>query len=123
MKLQSTERDLINISYLHQKHFSPRCWKTVQQTLDEFEKLSTKKDKIECVKEQILISYLGLGWEEAHHPWSTNKHQYTASELLKHLCKVFIPLQDVKEVPSAAPINRGSSPSLPANNFFFARET
>jgi hypothetical protein len=45
MKLQSTERDLINISYLHQKYFSPQCWKTVQQGLDEFENLSSKKDK------------------------------------------------------------------------------
>jgi hypothetical protein len=49
--------------------------------LDEFEKLTSKKEKIECVKEQILISYLGLGWEEAHHPWSKYKHVYTASEL------------------------------------------
>jgi hypothetical protein len=110
MKLQSTERDLINISYLHQKYFSPRCWKTVQQALDEFEKLSSKKDKTECVKEQILIRYLGLGWEEAHHPWSKNKHQYTASELLKHLCEVVIPLQDVKEVPSEAPIKLPTRP-------------
>jgi hypothetical protein len=37
-------------------------------------------------------------------PWSKNKHQYTASGLLKHLCKVVIPLQNVKEVPSQAPI-------------------
>jgi hypothetical protein len=99
MKLQSTEKDLINISYLYQKYFSPRCWKTVRQALDEFEKLTSKKEKIECVKKQILISYLGLGWEESHHPWSKNKHIYTASDLLKHLCEVVIPLQDVKEVP------------------------
>jgi hypothetical protein len=51
------------------------------------------------VKEQILIRYLGLGWEEAHHLWSKNKHQYTAVELLKHMCKVVNPLEDVKEVP------------------------
>ncbi len=68
------------------KVWSPRCWKSVCQALDEFEKLTSKKEKIECVKEQILIRYLGLGWEEAHHPWSKNKHIYTASELLKHLC-------------------------------------
>ena len=73
MKLQSTERDLINISYLHHKYSSPHCWKTVRQALVEFNKLSSKKDKIECVKEQILIRYLGLGWEEAHHLWSKNK--------------------------------------------------
>ncbi len=104
MKLQSTEKDLINISYLNQKYFSPCCWKTVHQALDESEKLTLKKDKLECVKEQILIRYLGLGWEEAHHPWSKNKHQYTASALLKHFCEIVIPLQDINEVPKQAPI-------------------
>ncbi len=98
MKLQSTEKDLINISYLHQKNLSLRCWKSVCQALDKFEKLTSKKEKIECVKEQILIRYLGLGWEEAHHPWSKNKHIYNESELLKHLCEVVIPLQDTQEI-------------------------
>ncbi len=74
MKLKSTEKDLINISYLYQKYFSPHCWKTVCQALDELQKLTSKKDKIECMKKQILIRYLGLGWKEAHHPWSKNKH-------------------------------------------------
>jgi hypothetical protein len=110
MKLQLTKKDLINISYLYQNYFSPRCWKTVRQALDEFEKLTSKKDKLECVKEQILIRYLGLGWEEAHHPWSKNKHQYTASELLKHLCEIVIPLQDINEVPKQAPIKLPTRP-------------
>ena len=48
--------------------------------------------------------YLGLGWEEAHHPWLKNRHQYTALELLKHLWEVVISLQNVKEVPNQAPI-------------------
>ena len=61
MKLQSTKKDLINISYLHQKYLSPRCWKTLHQALDECEQLTSKKEKIECMKEQILIRYLGLG--------------------------------------------------------------
>jgi hypothetical protein len=73
-------------------------------------KTNIKKDKLECVKEQILIRYLGLGWEEAHHPWSKNKHQTTALELLKHLCEVVIPLQDVKEVPNQAPIKLPARP-------------
>ncbi len=67
--------------------------------MDEFEKLTLKKEKIGCVKEQILIRYLGLGWEEAHHPWLKTKHVYTVSELFKHLCEIVIPLQDAKEVP------------------------
>jgi hypothetical protein len=103
LKLKSTEKDLINMSYLHQQYFSPRCWKTVQQALDEFENLTSKKDKIECVKKQILSRYPGLGWEEAHHPWSKNRHQYTALDLLKHLCEAVIPLQNVKKVPNQAP--------------------
>jgi hypothetical protein len=46
MKLKSTERDLITMSYLHQQYFSPRCWKTVQQALNEFGNLTSKKDKL-----------------------------------------------------------------------------
>ena len=62
------------------------------------------------MKEQILIRYLGLGWEEAHHPWSKNRHQYTALELLKHLCEVVIALQNVKEVPNQAHIELPTRP-------------
>jgi hypothetical protein len=47
MKLKSTERDLIPMSYLHQQYFSPRCWKTVQQALDEFGNSTSKKDQLE----------------------------------------------------------------------------
>jgi hypothetical protein len=66
--------------------------------------LTSKKDKIEYMREQISIRYLGLRWEEAHHLWSKNKHQYTALELFKHLCKAVLPLQDLKEVPNQAPV-------------------
>jgi hypothetical protein len=62
------------------------------------------------VKEQTLIRYLGLGWEEAHHRLSKTKHQYTASVLLKHLCEIVIPLQDIKEVPKQAPIKLPTRP-------------
>jgi hypothetical protein len=40
MKLQLTERDLINISYLHHKYFSPRCWKTVQHLREQYSLIS-----------------------------------------------------------------------------------
>jgi hypothetical protein len=110
MKLKSTGRDLITMSYLHQQYFSPHCWKTVQQALDEFGNLTSKKDQLEYVKEQILIRYLGLGWEEAHHPWSKNKCQFTASELLKHLCEVVISLQEVNKVLDQAPIKLPTRP-------------
>ncbi len=111
MVCPSTYHNYINPNtYLHQKYFSPHCWKTVVQALDEFEKLISKQEKIECVKEQILIRYLGLGWEEAHHPWLKNKHVYTASELFKHVCEIVIPLQDAKEVPDHPPIKLPARP-------------
>jgi hypothetical protein len=60
MKLQSTEKDLINISYLHQKYFSLCCWKTVCQALDEFKKLASKKDNIEGANiNQISWAWVG----------------------------------------------------------------
>ena len=31
------------------------------------------------------MSYLGLGIEEAHHPWSENTRSFTSQELLDHL--------------------------------------
>jgi hypothetical protein len=42
-----------------------------------------------------------------------NKYQSTASELLKHLCEVVIPLQDVNKVPDQVPIKL---PTWPDNH-------
>ena len=55
---------------------------------------------------QIPRAWVG----KAHHPWSKNKHQYTASELLKHLCEIVIPLQDINEVAKQAPIKLPTQP-------------
>ena len=109
-KLENAERALIDASYLFQQFFSPCCWKTIQQALEEFEKLPIKKDCLQCVKEQILIRYLGLGWEEAYHPWSKNKHIYEPSELLEHLVTTVIPLQDTKEIPDKPPLELPKCP-------------
>ena len=66
-------------------------------------------NKLEAVKEQILIRYLGLGIKEAHHPWSKGQHTYTADELLDHLMKNVIPLESElkrgKKLPTEAPMN------------------
>jgi hypothetical protein len=105
LKIEAAEREFITISYFHQQYSSPRCWKTARQALDEFEKLGSKAEKLKCVREQILIRYLGLGWAGAHHPWSKYKYQYLPTELLQHLCEVVIPLQDTEQVPREPPIN------------------
>ena len=40
-----------------------------KEGLDEFEKISSENKQKKFVKEQILIVHLGLGFEEAYHPW------------------------------------------------------
>jgi hypothetical protein len=65
------------------------------------------------VKDQILIQYVGLGWEEAHHPWSKNGYVYTPAKLLKHLTMVAIPLQRTKKVPDHPPMNLPTCPTMP----------
>ena len=37
------------------------------------------------------MRYLGLGIEEAHHPWSENKRSFTSRGLLDHLVDKVIP--------------------------------
>ena len=59
--------------------------------MDEIEKISAKSNKKKCVKEQIIIVHLRLGFEEAHHPWSRDRYDYSAVELIEHLVKVFLP--------------------------------
>ena len=73
-KLKVLKEGLVDALYLHQQYDSPRCWRTKEQAYDAFEGLKFKKDCMRSIKEQILIRYLGLGWVEAHHPWSKKSH-------------------------------------------------
>ena len=73
-------------------------------------KNSKKRDKFKFVKEEIHIQYLRLGWLDAYHPWSKNKHMYQPAELLQNLINVVIPLADNEIVPSKAPVNFPTRP-------------
>ena len=53
--------------------------------MDEFEKIIAQSNRKKCVKEKILITHLGLGFEEAHYPWSRDIYEYYAVELLEHI--------------------------------------
>jgi hypothetical protein len=105
--------DFMNASYLHQQYNSPRCSMTAGQVFREFDKLKTNAARYRYLKEQILIRYVGLGWEEAYHPWSKAGYIFTPIELLGHLTKVVIPLQRHKIVPEHPPMNLLCRPTLP----------
>lgn len=69
-------------------------------------------NKLEAVKEQILIRHSGRWIKEAHIPWSTsrggNKYKYTVDELLEHLAETVMPmvneLKRKKNLPTEAPL-------------------
>lgn len=104
-KLQASKDEHLQNSFLWQQWNSPRCWRTADQAREEFGRLKAKKWKVKFVKEQILIRYLGLGWDDAHHPWSKNGYTFSAEELLEHLINVVIPLENTEVVPDRPPIN------------------
>lgn len=103
--LKTAEKKCRLASYLHQQWTSPRCVHMPEDAVDVFEKLVFKTRKLEWVKEQIHIRYIGLGWEEAYHPWSRKGHGvYTPAELLKHLTEVVLPLRYTNNTPDKPPV-------------------
>ena len=50
------------------------------------------------------MRYLGLGIEEAHHPWSENIWSFTSRELLDHLVHKVFPHEKTIILPTEAPI-------------------
>ena len=50
------------------------------------------------------MRYLGLGIEEAHHPWSENTRLFNSRELLDHLVDKVIPHEKTIFLPTEAPI-------------------
>ena len=73
LKNQQLVQKLANFkdaSWIHQQFTSSQFWKTPKKAFDEFEKISSENKQNKFVSEQILIVHLGLGFEEAYHPWS-----------------------------------------------------
>ena len=58
------------------------------------------------------MRYLGLGIEEAHHPWSENTRPFTSRELLDRLVDKVIPHEKTIILPTEAPI---TAPRLPTS--------
>jgi len=105
--LASAEVTLIDATYLWQQYHSARCAKTAKEAWDAYNKCTSetgKKGKLPYVKEQILMRYLGLGWEEAHHPYSKGGYKYNSQELMEHFVKTVLPLADTLEVPDKPPL-------------------
>jgi hypothetical protein len=113
-KLEWEMTQVIANSYLWQQFDSPRCCKLSKEAFNIFNDLSSKSAKLQFVKEQILIWYLGLGWTKAYHPWSKNKRIFSPVILMEHFVKVLLPLQNMEIVPDEPRMNQPGLPTLPA---------
>ena len=81
--------------------------------MNEFEKIIAYSNKKKFVKEKILILHLGLGFEEAHHPWSRDRYEYSAVELLYHFVKVCLHNNKDKNIPKEATMEHPRLPDFP----------
>jgi hypothetical protein len=111
-KIDAAQEDYIVGLYFYKMYTSPCCWKTVHAARTEYGLLGSEAAKLQAVKEQHLIHTLGLGWEEAHHPWTKNGQAYSSRQLLDHLCNVVIPLATKLNVPDDAPAKLPTAPDL-----------
>ena len=111
-QLEAAQSEFIVAIYFHEQYNSPHCWRTVDEATAQYNKLTSKAKKLDAVKEQILIRYLGLGWEKAHHPWSCGQVTYGPDELFRHLVETVIPMAETEKVPAEAPLNMPSTPDM-----------
>ncbi len=111
-KIDQAQSEYIIAIYFYEQYHSKQCWATVEEATNIYQQLPTESSRLNAVKEQILIRYLGLGWKEAHHPWSSQGEMYTSSDIFRHLIETVIPLQDIMEVPDDAPINLPTAPDV-----------
>ena len=102
-KMIASKKKFKESTWLLQQYNLPCCWNMVWRALIEFAKLPSLTQKLKCVKEQILMRFLGCGWAELHQTWSNNSVSCTVTELLDHLVKIVILLKKVKSVPDEAP--------------------
>ena len=51
-----------------------------------------------------MLPHLGLGWNEAHHPYPKAGYVYTPAELMEQFMKTVLPLAVTNTVPNEPPL-------------------
>ena len=77
-----------------EQYHSPRCWTTASMEMSVYNQLKSETARLNAVKEQILIRYLGLGCKDAHHPWSSQGVVFNSWHLLNRLVKKVLPMTE-----------------------------
>ena len=66
--MEKVKDNYIVVIYFYALYSSKRCRKTVDKAQETYRNLSSKTRRLAAVKEQILIRFLGVGWEKAYQP-------------------------------------------------------
>ncbi len=77
---------------------SDSCWKTRRDVRKGLGKINTKGGKLDALKMNIQIRYLGFGWVECHTTWSKDGKNKTVKQLKARLIEIMNMTRD-KEVP------------------------
>ena len=112
--MEKSKEEYIVAMYFFEHYHSKRCWDTVDKAKDRYKALKSEAKKLAAVREQILIRYLDLRWDKAHHPWSskTEGGSFDSKYLFDWLVDVVIPLKDIEEMPDGPPVNMPSPPKI-----------
>ena len=68
-KYEDATEDYTVAIYSHEKYHSPCCWLTLEVTAEFYSALGSETAILAAAKEQVIIRYMGLEWELAHHVW------------------------------------------------------
>ena len=91
---KATERQM-DILTFHDMYSQPVCWKTEEEVDEAMNNLTTKKAKLEALKDNILIWVIGFGWRQFQHPWSKKGIPFTPEELATHLKLIICSENDI----------------------------
>mmetsp|Transcript_9817 Transcript_9817/g.20905 ORF Transcript_9817/g.20905 Transcript_9817/m.20905 type:complete len:211 (-) Transcript_9817:255-887(-) len=112
-KLDNSQEEYIIAIYFFEQYHSQRAWTTAEEATNIYSRLPNEAQQLKAVKEQILIRYLGLGWNEAHHPWSSGGTTFSSRHLFNHLVQKVIPLANKYEVSQEPPLTLPAPSNLP----------
>ena len=104
-KIDITQEEYIVAMEFWEQYHSPCRCTTASMAMSVYNQLKSETARLNAVKKQILIGYSGLGWEDAHHPWSSQGVVFNSQQLLNHLIEKVIPMTGQQEVPSEPLIN------------------
>ena len=107
------EGNVVALYFFYQSN-SPRLWKTAKEGWEECPPV--RSCRLDVVKYQLHIIYMGLGIEEAQHAYSKDGHTNTSDELFEHLAEtaiqLYVDLKKKGKLPTVAPLKLPCPPNV-----------